>query len=87
MTKDRLWGIERYDESELCGQLVCPLINIWSSPSRMHLIAKVLHDEEVEISEPEIGPDGSRCYFIETKAGTIGWVSENFLKEAGSQVA
>lgn len=83
MAKDRIWGIERYPLSDLFEQLVCPIINLWDSTLRTHVVGRVPHGEEVEVEGEQVGPDGRDYYFVQAKDGTVGWVSAPFLLGAG----
>jgi len=80
---DTLWGIEKTKTSPLYGALVCPIINLWDSPSRTKIDGTARHGAMVEILEKSIGPDDRIYYKIKTPDGLSGWVSEPFLKNAG----
>ena len=42
---DRLCGIERTKESDAYGEIIAPIIFLWDSPFRTHVVAVAEHDD------------------------------------------
>lgn len=95
MISDTAWGIERDRDSDAFGELVCPVIMLWSEPGGTDvedgadLTGAVSHNENVYITH-ELEIEGSRWCRVECfiwHEGEVypqkGWLRASLLKEAG----
>lgn len=80
-----VYGIERYSGSDVLGELVAPVVNLW--PKKRMLgqyrtpIATAEHGEEGQIIDMCKDRDGVQWYRLDI-AGVKGWVKFIFIEEA-----
>lgn len=83
--KATLWGIECDESSPLCGEIVCPVVNLWNATRRNRVVARLPHDTSVEILNIDVGDDHRRYYRVrgtDDDGNTVsGWVSQPFVRE------
>ena len=69
--------MERESSSPACGELVCPIIFLWDSPSRDHVIAVAEHNTKCEILEKATIKDGSYSWdYFHVKPTRAEWVGK-----------
>ncbi len=69
----KLWGIERHEESELFGEVVCPIIFLWQTPASGHVVAVAEHDTPAVV-QARVELDGTKFYKVRPhRAEWVGW--------------
>ena len=96
MISDTAWGIERDRDSDAFGELVVPVIMLWSEPggtvaeTGAKLTGAVAHNTNVYITH-ELKIEGFRWCRVECMIWQdgesypqVGWLRASLLKEAGA---